>query len=168
MIGRQIAIKASLLLLVTTFMLHGACSRRTGNAATPFPDANEAPGWVKTGETRTFSAAELWSYIDGDADRYVKAGVESTSTSDYKFQSKLEAVADVYVMANAAGARRILDSETGGSQSLQLGDAGRLYAGSLAFCKGRYLVRLVAYQQGPEVQPALQTLGRAIESRISE
>lgn len=168
MIWRRIAIQAFFFVLVITVMSHIACSRHTEGQAAPFPVSNEAAGWVKTGEVRTFAASELWSYIDGDAERYVKAGVQSTTTSDYKFQNKFEAVADVYVMTNAEGARTILNSETASqSQPLQLGDAGRLYSGSLVFCKGKYLVRIVAYQEGSEVQQALRDLGRAIDQRLS-
>ena len=168
MIWRRIAIQAFFFALVITVMSHVACSRHTEGQATPFPASNEVAGWVKTGDARTFAASELWSYIDGDAERYVKAGVQSTTTSDYKFQDRFEAVADVYVMTNAEGARTILNSETASqSQALQLGDGGRLYSGSLVFCKGKYLVRIVAYKEGTDVQQALRDLGRAIDQRLS-
>jgi len=145
------------------------CSRHAGVLPTPFPASNVVAGWVKTGDTRTFSATELWNYIDGDAERYVKAGVQATSTADYKFQDKFEAVAEVYSMASTAGARTIFESEPAGqAKPLQLGDTGRLYAGSMVFCKGRYLVRIVAYKELPEVQPALQALGREIERHLSQ
>lgn len=145
-----------------------ACSRHAAVPATPFPASNEVAGWVKTGETRNFSTTELWSYIDGDAERYVKAGVQSTSTADYNFQNAFDAVVDVYTMSNAKGARTIFDGEQAGqSRPLQLGDIARLYAGSLVFCKGRYLVRVVAYKQSAQVQDALQALGQAIDRRLA-
>jgi Family of unknown function (DUF6599) len=145
------------------------CNRHAAIPANPFPASNEVAGWVKTGETRTFSATELWSYIDGDAERYVKAGVQSTSTSDYNFKNSFDAVVDIYTMQDAKGARAILDGEPSGqAKALQIGDSGRLYGGSLVFCKGRYLVRGVAYKQSSEVQQALQDLGREIERRLSQ
>ncbi|MGZ4816368.1 MAG: DUF6599 family protein [Terriglobales bacterium] len=144
-----------------------ACDRRAGRTAAPFPSSNEVAGWVKTGETRTFSATELWSYIDGDAERYVKAGVQSTSTSDYNFKNASDAVVDIYTMKDAAGARTIFEGEPAGqAKAAQLGDSGRLYGGSLVFCKGPYLVRLVAYKPSAEVQQALRELGREIERRL--
>jgi hypothetical protein len=88
-----------------------ACSRGVGNTAAPFPASHQVTGWVKTGDTRTFSSTELWNYIDGDAERYVKAGVQSTSTADYNYQSEFDAVPDIYTMGNAQGARTILESE---------------------------------------------------------
>jgi hypothetical protein len=49
---------------------------------------------------------------------------------------------------------------------VDIGETGRLYSGALVFCKGRFLVRVVAYKQSPEVQQALQDLSREIEWRL--
>lgn len=147
----------------------GACSRRPAVPASPFPASNEVAGWVKTGETRVFSATELWSYIDGDAERYVKAGVQTTSTSDYNFKNSFDTVVDIYTMGDAKGARTIFEGEHAGqAKPVPIGDGGRLYGGSLVFCKGRYLVRAVAYKQPPDVQQALQDLSREVERRLSQ
>ena len=146
-----------------------ACSHRANTPTTPFPASNEVAGWAKVGETRTFSATELWSYIDGDAERYVKAGVQSASTSDYNFKTQFDTVVDIYTMDDAKGARSILEGEPAGeAKGAQIGDIGRLYGGSIVFCKGRYLVRAVGYKQSPEVQQALQDLGREIERRLAQ
>ena len=158
-----------LLAIVCVALGSSACTRHAGAHATPFLVSNEVAGWVKTGDTRTFSAAELWSYIDGDAERYVKAGVQKTSTADYKFQNTVEAVVDIYTIGNAQGARTIFEGESASqAKSVQLGDSGRLSAGSLLFCRRQYLVRIVAYKQSPEVQTALQALARGIDRRLSE
>jgi hypothetical protein len=153
--------------LCAVLLLHAGCNRHSGAPGTPFPASNEVAGWVKTGETRTFTAAELWSYIDGDAERYVKAGVQSTSTADYNFKGSFDTVVDVYTMGDAKGARTILDAEPAGqAKPVDIGETGRLYSGALVFCKGRFLVRVVAYKQSPEVQQALQDLSREIEWRL--
>jgi hypothetical protein len=44
---------------------------------------------VKSSTTRTFEASHLWEYIDGDADKYIQAGMVKTLTSDYKFAEDL-------------------------------------------------------------------------------
>ena len=133
-----------------------------------FPEANEVPGWVKSGETRTFPTDRLWEYIDGDADRYIQAGVQKTLTTDYHYKEKIEAAADIYVMSAPEGARKIFDSESSvGSEPFALGDAARLSKGSLTFRRGPYLVRLVAYQEDPSVGNALVELGRAIEKKLA-
>ena len=142
-------------------------SRETAKPTAYFPDGNTVPGWVKSGETRTYDAGDLWKYIDGDADKYVQAGVVKVLTSDYRFKSASDAVVDVYVMSDAAGARRVYDSESSaGSQPIAIGDAGRYAKGSLTFRQGPYFAHLVAYEDSPEMAEALAALARAISSRL--
>jgi len=138
-------------------------------AASFFPETGEVAGWSPEGDPRTFEAGNLWQYIDGDADRYVHAGVERTLTADYRYQDKTDAVVDIYVMRNPDGARKILESESAvGSQTLSLGDAGRLYGASLTFRRGRYFVRLVAHEEARRVTEALVNLGRGIDARLRD
>ena len=133
----------------------------------PFPGTGEIAGWQKTGDTRVFAANDLWQYIDGDAEHYVKAGVVSTSTADYNFQSRLEAVVDVHTMSNADGARTILqNAQAGDSKPVQLGDGGVAYTQSITFRKGVYLVRIVAYQSYADGPQALMALAHGVESKL--
>lgn len=154
-----------LMSVIAALAVLAACTKHGG--AQPFPASNEVSGWAKTGETRTFSSDKLYEYIDGDAEKYVKAGVKTTSTTDYKYQDKIEAVADVYTMSDANGAKTIFESEPAGStQSASLGDASRVSGQSVVFRKGQYLVRIVAYQETPDVQQALMGLGKGIEGKL--
>lgn len=154
------------LAILTVVMALGCSSKSDWKTPMLFPETNEVPGWSK-GETRTFEASRLWEYIDGDADRYIQAGVLRTLTTDYRYRDKIEAVADIYVMKAPEGARKIFDSESSvGSQPLQLGDSARLFPATLTFRKGAYFVRLVAYQEDPEVGKALTELAGAIERKL--
>jgi len=132
-----------------------------------FPETGEVPGWTKAGEIRTFPADRLWEYIDGDAEKYIRAGVSTTLTADFRYQDRLDATADIFVMSTADGARQIFDSEpAAGGSPVAIGDAGRSYRASLLFRKGPYFVRLVAYEDTPEVESALLALGRAIAAGL--
>ncbi|MBZ5545019.1 MAG: hypothetical protein LAO07_15285 [Acidobacteriia bacterium] len=158
------------LVLVILALIHlPACSPKPASKAPSlFPATNEVAGWAKTGETRTFQAENLWEYIDGDADRYTQAGVETTLTTDYRFQNKIDAVTDIHIMKGPEGPKKLLASEwSAEAQRSPVGEDGRLFPTSLVFVKGRYLVRLVAYEQAPEMSQALVELGRAIESRLA-
>jgi polyferredoxin len=135
----------------------------------PFPETGEVKDWAKSEATRTFAAANLWEYVDGDAEKYLQAGVERTLTSPYKFQKRIDAVADVYFMKNADGARRIFEFESAmGSRDGAVGDASRLYGSSLTFRKGACFVRLTAYEDAPAVAGGLVELARAIEHRLNK
>lgn len=149
--------------LCMAFMIVSGCKR----ASQIFPATGEVTSWAKTGETRAFGAGELWKYIDGEAERYLKAGVQRVSTSDYKYQNKSDAVVDIYFMENTAGAGKIMASEPiAGAKPVPLGEEARLYNQSLVFRKGRYLVRIVAYEESGEVQTAILALGQAIAQRL--
>jgi hypothetical protein len=153
---------------MAVFLVAG-CNRKPAASGTPFPASNEVAGWTKTDEVRIFEAADMWKYIDGEAERYLKAGAQRVSTADYKFQNKVDAVVDIYTMGNSDGAAKILDSEpVGDAKSVQLGDAARLYGQSLVFRKGPELVRIVTYAESPETPQALLELGRRIAGRLTK
>src|SRR6478672_5803966 len=112
-----------------------ACKKKNAN---PFPPSGTVAGWEKSSETRTFAPKDLWQYIDGDSEQFIQAGVVSTSTSDYKYQGKLEAVVDVYTMGGPDGARTILQKgQTKDSKNVKVGDEGLQFAQSVNFRKGR-------------------------------
>jgi Family of unknown function (DUF6599) len=154
--------------LAITMIASLGCSKKPAIASTsPFPESNRVPGWTRSAEIRTFPAAELWKYIDGDAEKYLKAGVASTSTSDYKFQDKFDVVVDIYTMADAAGAKTIFESEpTASATTPQIGDAARLYEQSLVFRQGRFLVRIIAYQSSANLSQGLLDLGKRIDEGL--
>ncbi|MGO9087852.1 MAG: DUF6599 family protein [Terriglobales bacterium] len=145
------------------------CNRKPSASGSPFPASNEVAGWTKTGEVRTFEAADLWKYIDGEAERYLKARAQRVSTADYKFQNKVEAVVDIYTMENSSGAAKIFESEPAGdAKSVELGDGARLYGQSLVFRKGPALVRIVAYEESAGTSQAILELGRGIARRLTK
>jgi polyferredoxin len=133
------------------------------------PESGDAPGWTKVGQTRLFEAADLWKYVDGDAERYLRAGVRRTLTANYRYANTVEAVADIHLMDTPQGAAAIFESESpAGSRPVALGDAGRSYGQSLTFHRGAFFVRLVAYQDTPQTEGALVGLGQGIERRVRQ
>ena len=153
----------ALIAVVALFNFAG-CKKQKVN---PFPASGEVSGWQKTGDTRVFEAKDLWQYIDGDSEQYMQAGVVSTSTTDYNYQSRLEAVIDVHTMGSADGARKILaNAQAGDAKKIQLGDGGVAYAQSVTFSKGVYLVRIVAYQSYADGPQAIMALAHNVESKL--
>jgi len=155
-------------LLLYSLFLAGGCQHRSAASTSFFPESPEVPDWTKAPEVRTFSADRLSDYIDGDAEKYLKAGVRSVFTADYKFKGQVPTTVDVYTMSNADGAKAIFESEPAmDAKTPALGDAARLYAQSLIFRKGSYLVRMVAYQDSPQLSEAMLSLGHAVERKLS-
>lgn len=164
LLSTRLAVGLSIVLLV---LAEGCRHTPAPQSAGFFPASNEVSGWAMVGQTRTFQADHLWEYIDGDAEKYLQAGVKETLTTDYRYQEKIDAVADVYVMTAPEGARKVFDAESSvGSQPVELGDGARLAKGALIFRQGPYLVRLVAYEDAPDLGNALVELGKAIELKL--
>jgi hypothetical protein len=159
---RDWSISLFLLLVAVT-----GCDRRSqSSGASPFPDTKNAAEWTRTSAIRTFTAADLWKYIDGEAERYVSAGVQSVSTADYRFHNKYDAVVDIYRMAEVSGVEKVLASEPLTGEVVQVGDSARLSGQSLIFREGPYLVRITAFEESLEMTSALLILGRAIERKL--
>jgi len=157
-----------MLLLLSSFLV-GCKSKAPAAPVDFFSDSITGAGWEKHGASRTFEASHLWEYVDGDAEKYIQAGVVRTLTCDYKLNSKTDATIDVYVMGNAAGAKKIYDGELSeGSQPLSIGDAGRYAKGSLTFCQGPYFVRLVAYQDAPDLMTAMSALASSVSAQLKQ
>lgn len=156
---------ASALVVLAVMLAVAGCKKAKID---PFPASGAVAGWQKTSQTRVFAAKNLWQYIDGEAEQYIKAGVVSASTSDYKYEGKLEAVVDVYTMKNAAGAKKMFgtSSESKGARIVHLGDAGVAYAQSVSFRKGPYLVHIVAYEDTPNTPQALMALAHKVEAKL--
>jgi hypothetical protein len=160
----KIGIKAMVALLALVALMGTGCKKKIAN---PFPSSGAVAGWEKTGNTRTFAAADLWQYIDGGAEQYVNAGVVNVSTSDYKFKGNLESVVDVYQFKTADGAKQLFDADAApNSKPAQLGDEARVFGQSVEFRQGNVLVRIVAYESGPGTAEALLALGHGVQGRL--
>ncbi len=160
--------KALAISLCLCLLAAPACTSKTAAEFSPFPRSNEVTGWEKTGDVRAFPAADLWKYLDGEAERYLKAGVQTVFTADYRFREKTDAVVDIYRMATIAGAEQILTAEPRvNAEVVRLGDNARVYSQSLVFRKGACLVRITAYQDSPEIKSALLLLARGIGQRLA-
>ncbi len=162
-------LRAATLIAMTAALSIAVGCKKQESTVQPFPASSEVTGWEKPGETRTFNSTTLSDYIDGGAEQYLKAGFKSASTSDYKFQGKIEAVADVYTMTDANAAKTIFEADpAGNSKAVSIGDAARAFSQSVVFRKGPYLVRITGYQDTPETQQALTQLAQGIDKKLSK
>jgi hypothetical protein len=151
----------------TVLLLVPGCRKTVNLGNHGYPDASETPSWTRTGEIRTFAPGNLSDYIDGDAEKYIKAGVESTTTADYKAKNQTQVVADIYTMASPAGAKTVFESDpASNAKSADVGDASRLFKQSLTFRRGEYFVQIVAYQESPQLDQELIELGKAIDRKL--
>jgi hypothetical protein len=145
-----------------------ACqSAHTPQTKSALPESGEVPGWEKSSDTRTFTAENLYEYIDGAADKFVHAGLKQTQTADYRFQNKFDATVDIYTMRTPEGAQKMFETESSlEGQGVPVGDLAQLSKSSLIMVKGPHYVKVIAFEESPEVAGALTELGKAIASKL--
>ncbi len=155
--------RCRLLAAIACFVSAGiGCNRAPHVDANALLPATADSGWTRTEAARAFPAAELWRYMDGGADKYVAAGVQTTVTAPYR-NGAVEANVDVHVMKDAEAAVKLFESETAvGAHDAEVGDAGRAYAQSVVFRRGRYLARVVGFAPG-QASSALLSLARSLD-----
>jgi hypothetical protein len=123
-----------------------------------FPDI----GLERISEIKTYNNKELWEYIDGGAELYLSYNFVEVATADYKRDS-IEIVPDIYRFDNDIDAFGLYSMfRMPDVQVIQLGVEGFTAPASLSFVKGKYLVRLVGFDETPEGSTALINLAEGI------
>ena len=131
------------------------------------PMRETAGGWRKTGEIEEFGPDNLWQHLDGEAQRYIDAGLISLATCGYQYQYRVKAVVDLFTMRDSSSARQIfLAKKTSGGSDIQLGAGGVIYEHSVLFYKGKYFARLFTFERDADALSSLVLLARDIEGRL--
>ena len=136
-------------------------------AVDPFPASGAVAGWEKTSETRVFAAKDLWQYIDGDAEQYIRPAWFPRQHPTISTRASWRRWSTCTPWAIPPGAHKILEkSQSKDAKTVSLGDAGIAYAQSVTFRKGPNLVRIVAYESTPGAQQALIALAHGVEAKL--
>ncbi len=70
-------------------------------------------GWTRVGETRVYTAENLWEYIDGAAVLFVEYGVRTCTAADLS-DGEVEVTVDLYEMGSPLGAVGVFKAESAG------------------------------------------------------
>ena len=119
-------------------------------------------------EVPLYDQKGLFDYIDGAAPVFIERHFRKLAPAELKVTSTAgegEVTADVYDMAAAANAASIYAFERPPTaEAFAVGDTGHKGRMSLVFCKGRYYVKLTAFNAIAEAQ--LPELARLLTSRM--
>jgi len=97
-------------LLTLTALVGAAFSFSCGGESSGFPVAD---GWAQTGEVLTYSADELWEYINGAAELFVEYDVQTCQTADLA-SGEVTVTVDLYDMASPLQAFGVYQRESAG------------------------------------------------------
>ncbi len=112
----------------------------------PLP-ASCAPGWVADGKPATYTPANLYKYIDGEAELYLPYGFEKAQSVMYvdPVHKGNGLVASVFKMGSLLDAFGIYGNYRGSDvEGASVGAEGFIEESQLMFYQGRYFVQIAA------------------------
>ena len=133
------------------------------NPKVPLPA--EVAGWKWDGKDLRYNSRTLFDYIDGAAELYLAYGFQNLTVRRYEKTSRLSIVVEVYEMASPEDAYGVFSFERQ-DVSAGIGQGSEFGGGLLRFWKGKYFVSVYAEGDGPEVEPAILSAGRAAADSI--
>jgi hypothetical protein len=118
----------------------------------------------KGGDAARFYSSDLYRYMDGGADIYLKYGLVALAHREYK-RAGVEMTVDVFDMGSPLEAFGMYSAERSPEYHfIDIGAEGYSSESTLNFLQRRYYVRLSAFGDG--AAPALDSFARAISRSI--
>ena len=118
----------------------------------------------KGGDAARFYSSDLYRYMDGGADIYLKYGLVAMVHREYK-SAGVDMTVDVFDMGGPLQAFGIYSAERSPEyRFIDIGTEGYSSESTLNFLQGRYYARLSAFGDG--AAPALDSFARAISRSI--
>jgi len=132
------------------------------------PADKAVPGWSMSQKPRSFTAGNLWEFIDGAADGYLAYGFQEVVSADYAQEGTgYQAVVDVYQMKDPLNAYGIYAQERSpGSQFLKIGNEGYSGGTSLNFWAGPYYVKITVFEEKAAIQQEIAKLASAVAGKV--
>jgi hypothetical protein len=129
-------------------------------------DCHVVPGWEQEGTARTFVAANLFEYVDGNAEGYLAYGFVQLRNVTCK-SGDHTIVIDVSEMRDPEAAYGLFAANRNPKQPVAaIGMGGQIQARSAMFCKDKYYVELTDNSDQEQVS-ALQAFVAETEKRIT-
>ncbi len=161
----------SVLFVLTSGVAGTAGASQAAQPATGSPDLARlvpAPsGWQATEPTRFFLPESLFEYIDGAAESFLGYDFRELAVAQLARQGSAGSLTiEIYNMGEPRNAFGIYGAERyPDSRFIPVGTQGYYEEGSLNFFAGRYYVKLMCYDCGPDAEAELTAIASGIVSR---
>jgi hypothetical protein len=132
------------------------------------PADGEIPGWSLATQPEHYVADNLWDYINGQADFFIDYGFEQVDAAEYRNdQESSSVVLEVWQMGRPQEAFGIFAAErTTDDRPLGIGSGAYLGANVLGFWQSKLYVKLISFEEGPEIEQLLIGLAEEVSSRV--
>ena len=156
----------SSLLLIGWMLWNGASlwAASAEGGAYSFP---EIAGWKQSGEIQIYSRTNLYDYIDGAADLYLKYDFQELKVADYQNDQKASVTIEAYRHKTPVQAFGIYSQERlSNANYLDVGAQGYSEKGVLNFLAADYYVKMSSVDAGPEDQTVLLAFAKKLVENL--
>jgi hypothetical protein len=123
----------------------------------------EMAGWKQSDDIQIFSPKNLYDYIDGGADLYLKYDFQELKVAEYQNDQKASVTVEVYRHKTPTHAFGIYSQERlSNANYLEIGAQGYYEKGSLNFLVTNYYVKLSSVNTGPEDDEILLAFAKKV------
>lgn len=133
------------------------------------PAKNEVAGWESSQAPRSFTAGNLWEFIDGAADGYITYGFQEVVSADYtQAGTGYQAVIDIYQMKDPLNAFGKYSEERNPEyQFLKVGNEGYSGGTSVNFWTGQYYVKITTFEEKDAIKQEMIKLAQAVAGKVA-
>lgn len=129
----------------------------------------EIAGWKQSGETQVFSPRNLYDYIDGAAELYLKYDFQELKVAEYQNDKKGSVTVEIYRHRTPTHAFGIYSQERlPNAKYLNIGAQGFSGEEFLNFVMGKYYVKLNSINTEPENQEVLTIFANKVAEELGE
>lgn len=130
------------------------------------PDSLIQGGIERSSGIRTYKGESLFEYIDGGAEIYHDYGFVEVATANYRKRA-VEAIVDIYGFDTADHAYGLYASfRPGNPEPAPFGAEGFSTSSTIDFVKGKYVVRVIGFDETAETQKLLESLASLIAGNL--
>jgi hypothetical protein len=130
------------------------------------PEKIDATGFERSSDVETYVGESLFEYINGGAEVYHQYGFVDVVTAYYT-HDQTEIVADIYRFGDSDNAYGLFSSLRPLEPTVVgFGIEGFTSGTTVDFVKGSYLVRLVGFDDSPEMSAALLSMAREFDGLV--
>jgi hypothetical protein len=127
----------------------------------------EMAGWKLSDEIQIFSPANLYDYINGGADLYLKYDFQELKVAEYQNNRKASVIIEIYRHRTPVHAFGIYSQERlGNADYLEVGAQGYSEKGVLNFLAGDFYVKMSSVDAGPEEREVLLAFAKKIVENL--
>lgn len=124
--------------------------------------------WAPSSAIKVYQGDELYKYIDGGAEAYLKTGMVKATVLTYQAESHKEpVVAEIYQMKNTDGARKVYVKHfSKGAEIPSLGDEAHYVKQILTVRRGAFYLRIYTYEKLKNEREILLAIAREVLGKL--